>query len=84
MIRPGHRFHFNIAITNEIDFCANGEEAMASFTAAKLHKTFAEACKCEDAQCDSIEGRAGCSDTIDVFTQYLAEQKVDAAARAVI
>ena len=48
-------------------FAANREEATASLTAAKLHKTFAEACKCEDAQCDSIEGRAGCSDNIDVF-----------------
>ena len=65
-------------------FAANGEEATASLTAAKLHKTFAEACKCEDAQCDSIEGRAGCSDNIDGVAQYLAEQKVDAAARAVI
>jgi len=61
-------------------FATKREEATASLTAAKLHKTFAEACKREDAQCDSIEGRADCSDNIDIFVQYMAEQKVDPAA----
>jgi hypothetical protein len=61
-------------------FAANREEATASLTAAKLHRTFADACKCEDAQCDSIEGRADCSSNIDSFVWYLAEQKVDPTA----
>lgn len=61
-------------------FAGNGEESTAALAAAMLQKTFAEACRCEDAQCDSIEGRAGCSDNIDTFVEYLAEQKIDPAA----
>jgi hypothetical protein len=60
-------------------FAGNREEATAALAAVKLHKTFAEACKCEDAQCDSIDGRAECSENIDFFAAFLAEQKIDPA-----
>ena len=58
-------------------FAAHGEEGTAALAAVKLHKTFAEACRCEDGQCDSIAGRAECSENIDFFVEYLAEQKID-------
>jgi hypothetical protein len=60
-------------------FAGNREEATAALAAVKLHKTFAEACQCEDGQCDSIEGRAECSENIDFFAGYLSEQKIDPA-----
>lgn len=60
-------------------FAGNREEATAALAAVKLHRTFAEACQCEDGQCDSIEGRAECSENIDYFARYLAEQQIDPA-----
>jgi len=60
-------------------FAGNREEGTAALAAVKLHKTFADACRCEDAQCDSIEGRADCSENIDTFARYLFEQKIDPA-----
>ena len=60
-------------------FAGNREEGTAALAAVKLHKTFAGVCKCEDAQCDSIEGRAECSENIDFFVAFLAEQKIDPA-----
>ena len=60
-------------------FAGHGEEGTAALAAVKLPKTFAEACRCEDGQCDSIAGRADCSSNIDFFVEYLAEQKIDPA-----
>jgi len=60
-------------------FAGNREEGTAALAAVKLHKTFAGVCKCEDAQCDSMEGRAECSENIDFFVAYLAERKIDPA-----
>ena len=60
-------------------FAGHGEEGTAALAAVKLHKTFAETCRCEDGQCDSIAGRADCSSNIDFFVEYLAEQKIDPA-----
>lgn len=60
-------------------FAAHNEEGTSALAAVKLHKTFAETCRCEDGQCDSIAGRADCSDNIDFFVEYLAEQKIDPA-----
>ncbi len=61
-------------------FAEHREEATAALAAAKLHRTFADVCQCEDGQCDSIAGRAECSENIDYFVEYLAERKVDPAA----
>lgn len=60
-------------------FAGNREEATAALAAVKLHKTFADVCKCEDTHCDSIEGRAECSANIDFFVTYLAEQQIEPA-----
>jgi hypothetical protein len=60
-------------------FAENREEGTAALAAGKLHKTFAAVCRCEDGQCDSITGRAECSENIDLFAEYLAEKKIDHA-----
>ncbi len=61
-------------------FAEHGEEAAGMLAADKLHRTFAHICQCEDGLCDSIAGRAECSENIDFFVEYLAEKKVDPAA----
>jgi len=61
-------------------YAAHGEEAVGARAASMLHKTFELACKCEDIQCDSLEERADCSDSIDTFAEFLHEQQVDYAA----
>lgn len=58
-------------------YASHGEEAVAARAAAMLHKTFEIACRCEDIQCDSLEDRVDCSDSIDTFAEFLHEQKVD-------
>jgi len=58
-------------------YAAHGEEAVGARAASMLHKTFELACKCEDIQCDSLEERADCSDSIDTFAEFLHEQQVD-------
>lgn len=60
-------------------FAANREEGTATLAAAMLHETFAAACRCEDGQCDSVAGRADCSENIDTFVEYLAENQIDPA-----
>lgn len=60
-------------------FAENREEATAALAAAKLHRTFASICQCEDGQCDSIQGRAECSENVDAFAEFLAEKKIDPA-----
>ncbi|MBI2687085.1 MAG: hypothetical protein HYX27_12280 [Acidobacteria bacterium] len=64
-------------------FAGHREEATAALAAVKLHKTFEEACHCEDAQCDSLEGRTECSENIDTFAQFLKENKIDPAVLAI-
>jgi hypothetical protein len=61
-------------------FAENREEGTAALAAEKLHRTFAAVCRCEDGQCDSIAGRAECSENIGLFAEYLAEKKIDHAA----
>jgi hypothetical protein len=61
-------------------FAEHGEEAAGMLAADKLHRTFAHVCQCEDGLCDSIAGRAECSENIDFFVEYLADKKVDHAA----
>ncbi|MBL8237033.1 MAG: hypothetical protein JNM66_06425 [Bryobacterales bacterium] len=60
-------------------FAENREEATAALAAAKLHRTFAAICQCEDGQCDSVAGRAECSENIDFFVEFLAEKRIDPA-----
>lgn len=64
-------------------FASQREEATAALAAAKLQKSFAEFCRCEDAQCDSVEGRADCSELVSNFVEYLAQQKIDPAVLAI-
>lgn len=64
-------------------FAAQREEATAALAAAKLQKSFAEFCRCEDVQCDSVEGRADCSELVSDFVEYLAQKKIDPAVLAI-
>lgn len=58
------------------DFSKRGDRRHAERAARLLAESFTAVCRCEDASCDSLEGREDCAEVIESFVEYLEVEGV--------